>query len=342
MEEFQLKAKSENFPELNEWPWYVDDSVLKCLRNKSTPILNHLNSIDPEHIKFTMEEEENNKLPSLDLELNVNRKRKKVEFNVHYKKTNTNITIKKRSNHRESIKRGVIKGYADRARAYCDPPYLEKEMKNIVEVFEDNGFTRTEIEDAMKEKTRRTEEKEKEQTRGMVVMQNIPGFTEKFNRIARKHGFQVANNTDNRVKDLISNAKTPLGGKNTNVVYRIPCKCRVHSYTGETDRKWESRENEHKNKVRLTLQDIQNGDAEKARKRMNDGDGGLAKHASHCKEGVDWENARIVAKEAKWTQRKFLEGIETLKEKNKGIHPLNSYNKMEQWQSMIYSFIDLE
>ena len=83
MEEFQLKAKSENFPELNEWPWYVHDSGLKCLRNKSTPILNHLNSIDPEHIHFTMEEEENNKLPSLDLELNVNRKRKKVEFNVH-------------------------------------------------------------------------------------------------------------------------------------------------------------------------------------------------------------------------------------------------------------------
>ena len=100
----------------------------------------------------------------------------------------------------------MIKGYADRARAYCDPPYLDNEMKNIVDVFEDNGFTRTEIEDAMKEKTRRTEEKEKEQTRGMVVMQNIPGFTEKFNRIARKHGFQVANNTDNRVKDLISNA----------------------------------------------------------------------------------------------------------------------------------------
>ena len=200
----------------------MDDSVLKCKHNKSTPILNHLNSVDPEHIRFTMEEEENNKLPSLDLELNVNRKTKKAEFNVHYKKTNTNITIKKRSNHKESIKRGVIKGYADRARAYCDPQYLDNEMKNIVDVFEDNGYTRAEVEDAMKEKkTPRMEEKEEEQTRGMVIMQNIPGFTEKFNRIARKHRFQVANNTDNRVKDLISNAKTPLEGKNTNVVYRI-------------------------------------------------------------------------------------------------------------------------
>ena len=39
-----------------------------------------------------MEKEEENKLAALDLQMNVNRKRKKVEFNVHYKKTNTNIT----------------------------------------------------------------------------------------------------------------------------------------------------------------------------------------------------------------------------------------------------------
>ena len=267
MEEFQMKAKSDHFPELHDWPWYVDDSVLKCKREKAGQILDHLNSIEPESIKFTKEEEENNKLPVLDLELNVNRKTKKVEFNVHYKKTNTNITIKKRSNHKESTKRGVIKGYADRARAYCDPPYLEKEMTNIVDIFEDNGYTRTEIEEAMKEKkTQKMVEREEEQVRGMVVIQNIPGFTEQFNRIARKHRFQVANNTNNRVKDLISNAKTPLGGKNMNVVYRIPCNCEDHSYTGETDRKWETRENEHKDKVRLTLQDIEDGNEERAKK----------------------------------------------------------------------------
>ena len=139
---------------------------MKCKRVKADPILDHLNSIKPEHLRFTKEEEENNTLPVLDVGMNVNRKTKKVEFDVHYKKTNTNITIKKRSNHRESIKRGGIKGYADRARAYCDPPYLDNEMKNIVDVFEDNGYTRKEVADAMKERrTRRMEEREEEQTR---------------------------------------------------------------------------------------------------------------------------------------------------------------------------------
>ena len=116
-------------------------------------------------------------------------------------------------------------------------------------------------------------------------------------------------------------------------------KCKKHAYTGETDRKWESREKEHQDKVRLTLQDIEKGNNERAQQRMNDGDGGLAKHATVCPSGIDWSNARIVAKEQRWTQRKYLEGIETLRQKNQGIRPLNSYNQLEQWQSVIYSFL---
>ena len=179
--------------------------------------------------------------------MNVNRKKKKVEFNVYYKKTNTNITIKKRSNHKESVKKAVIKGYADRARALCDPGYLQSELNNIIQVFEDNGYSTEEVKEAIKEKTvgERRDNTENEANRGIVVMPNIPNFTRQYNRIARKHGFRVVNKTENKIRDLLSNAKTPLGKKNTNVVYDIPCKCRKHGYTGETDRKWESREKEH-------------------------------------------------------------------------------------------------
>ena len=169
-------------------------------------------------------------------------------------------------------------------------------------------------------------------------MPSIPNFTVSFNKLARKHGFRVANETENRVRDLISNAKTPLGKKNTNVVYDIPCKREDHGYTGETDRKWESREKEHQDKVRLTMQDIEAGNTERATRRMNEGDGGLAKHASTCPQGIDWERARIVGREQRWTQRKLLEGIETLRKKNEGRVPLNSYNKLEQWQPVLYSF----
>ena len=57
MEDFQMRAKSDDYPELNNWPWYVDDSVLKCKKRKSNPILDHLNSIEAEFLRFTKEEE---------------------------------------------------------------------------------------------------------------------------------------------------------------------------------------------------------------------------------------------------------------------------------------------
>ena len=342
MEDFQMRAKTTNFPELNEWPWYVDDSVLKCIRNRSIEILDHLNSIEPEVIKFTKEEEEDGKLASLDLGLNVNRRQKKIEFNVHYKKTNTNITIKKKSNHRESTKRGVIKGYADRARALCDPAYLEAELKNIQDVFRANGYSEEETINAMAEKEAAEEEEREEEneTRGIVVMPNVPGFTRKFNKIARDHKFKIANKAENKVRDLTTSAKTPLGDKNTNVIYNIPCKCDKYTYIGETERKWGTRKKEHQDKVRLTKEDLQKGNIERATTRMNERDGGLAKHATSCPQEVDWERAKIVGKEESWTQRKMLEGIETLRQRNDGKIPLNQYNQMDQWRGVLNSLFN--
>ena len=73
LEEFQMKSNSNEFAELNEWPLYVDDSVLK----------------EPGVIKSAKEKGEENKFAVLDLDLDVNRKRKKIEFKVHYLKTSS-------------------------------------------------------------------------------------------------------------------------------------------------------------------------------------------------------------------------------------------------------------
>ena len=76
--------------------------------------------------------------------------------------------------------------------------------------------------------TRDKAPREEETTREVVIMPSIPNFTPHFNRIARRHRFNVANKTENRVKDLVSKAKTPLGDKNSSVVYSIPCKCKKY------------------------------------------------------------------------------------------------------------------
>ena len=107
----------------------------------------------------------------------------------------------------------MIKGHVERARALCDKQYLDKELENIRQVFEENGYSKKEVREAMH--TKKKTLKEKEPTRGIVVIPNIPDLTPpQFKKIARQHSFQVANKTECRVKDHVSKAKTPLGDKN--------------------------------------------------------------------------------------------------------------------------------
>ena len=135
------------------------------------------------------------------MELNVNRKQKKIEFNVHYKPTNTNITLKKRSNHRDNTKKGVIKGYSDRARALCDPQYLQGELRNIEEVFIENGYSRREVRKAMTEtQTTGNEEEEEEapKSRGIVSIPHVQSFTRTFSRIAKQHNFRTTTRAETK------------------------------------------------------------------------------------------------------------------------------------------------
>ena len=59
-------------------------------------------------------------------------------------------------------------------------------------------------------------------------------------------------------------------------------KYQKHGHMGETNTKWESRENEQEDKVRFTKRDVEAGDLENTSRRMKEGDGGLARHSTMC------------------------------------------------------------
>ena len=153
----------------------------------------------------------------------------------------------------------------------------------------------------MKEKNETAEYEENEETRGIVVIQIIRNFTSQ-NKIARKHGFKVANKTGRSVKDLTAKAKTPLGDKNSHVIYNIPCGSNKYSYKSLAEMGIQTKGTPHKSSPH---QDLDAGNNESANTKMNTNDGGLAKHISTCTEEIDWKNAMIVGREQRWTQRKL-------------------------------------
>ena len=98
-------------------------------------------TIEPGVIVFTKEDQEGDVLTVVNLKLLiVDRETKRIMYSVHYKKTHTNINVKKRTNHPESMERSIIKGSADRARALCDEKHLAEELHNIEDVFAANGY----------------------------------------------------------------------------------------------------------------------------------------------------------------------------------------------------------
>jgi hypothetical protein len=334
-----MRARDDRFPSLEEWWWYVDDSLLKCPINQTQQILEHIKSIEPGVIEFTMEEAENDTLAVLDLKISIDRKMKKLGFGVNYKKTHTNINIKQKSNHPPNVKHAIIKGFADRARALCDPENLETELNNIEEVFIANGYKLDEITKCTtKESPRGATTEKTTPDRGMVNLPYVKGVTETLRRTLHKHGARVVSGAKNKVADAKAMAKQPLGDKQKQVVYDIPCTCGNHTYVGETKRQWKSRKNEHQDRVRLTHQDIREGKLESAEKRMNDGCGGLARHSTECVSEIDWERAKIITTECNWTQRKVREGIETLRKVHQGQKTLNTSTYLDPWKSTLENF----
>ena len=265
---------------------------------------------------------------------------------VHYKKTHTNINVKERSNHPSSMKKGIIKGFADRARALCDPGYVEEELKNIEDVFVANGYDRETVKRYMKSKEEDTNEstdsKDEECCRGMVVIPYLQGMSEQFKRVAKKHRFRTAFRPGNKVRQMKTKAQKPLGEKRKTVVYEVPCKCDEAVYVGETWRLFGTRKKEHMSKVRLTGEDIKNGKLESAEERMGKEDGGLARHSVDCESGIDWEKARVITTENGLKQRKVREGIESLREQYNGYTILNNFEQLVMWRPLLNKYFKKE
>ena len=340
MEEFQLECLKLPYSCLRQWYWYVDDSELKCRRDEAQAILCDINNIKKDVIVFTMEEQQGDVLPVLDLKQIVDRRTKKIEFSVHYKSTHTNINVNSRSNHPEYMKKGIIKGFAERARALCDENHRQQELDNLEDIFVANGYYREEVRGILNErkKPKPTRDDEGMKTIGRMVIPYVAGLSEEFKRMAKSRGFEVFFSPGSKLKSVKMKCQVPLGKKRGNVVYQIPCECGEATYTGETKRRFETRLSEHQAKVRLTQSEIESGNIESAEQRMGKDDGGLARHNTECPSKVDWERSEIVGKEGDRRQRKVLEGIESLRSQYGNKKVLNNHEQLYPWRGLLYEF----
>ena len=109
-------------------------------REKLNLFLRHLNSLS-DSIKFTMEVEVDGFLPFLDILLSRNEDGS-ISHQVFHKKTHTEQYFHVGSHHFPAQKFGVLCTLATRALRISDNRSLESEKSHILDVFENNGYSR--------------------------------------------------------------------------------------------------------------------------------------------------------------------------------------------------------
>ena len=282
------------------WLRYVDDTfvVWREGREKLEEFLHHLNALRPS-IKFTMELEEKDQLPFLDVL--VKKKENRLTTTVYRKKTHTDRYIHFTSNHHPSTKLGVMKCLKTRAERICDKKHIRKEIQHIKEVFMKNGYPRSLINKALRKRpmTDEAEQQDREERRAGQPRRNTPcflpyvkGTSERIGKICRKYGLQPVFHQRNSLRSILTRVKDPQKTKDKGVVYRIPCGECSEVYIGETGRPLKMRIGEHRRAVEK--KDMKNANAV---------------HSEILNHRINWEESTVVEREERMKQRRIKESI---------------------------------
>ena len=297
MEDFEDKAFADHSaPRL--WRRFVDDVIAVILKENGGALLRHLNDQHP-RIKFTLDEEENGRLPFMDVCF-TRQQDGSLARDVYQKPTHTNRYVSFNSHHPTSVKAGIVQGLADRAMKVCsDEKRIKREFERISEAMADNGypkrFTERAINKQMKKGLVRRVDEADQPKWETARIPYIDGLSQEVRRIARTAGVRCAFYMPITLRSLYQ-AKDALPLEaTTHAVYSVTCKTCNAEYIGETQRALRVRGNEHRDAVRL-------GHCSKS---------AVAEHVHNYEvpHEVDWNSLKVVDKSKNRAERKVREAF---------------------------------
>ena len=176
-----------------------------------------------------------------------------LDVSIYRKPTHTDQYLHFESHHPTHVKRGVVRCLHHRAREIIGTQdNLQKEVDHLARVLKQNGYHANFIHNASAPPIQETadtsshdEEQEKEKE-PQVVIPYVAGMSEDFRRVCRKFNSRVVFKSGRTLRSMLTKVKDTLPlGKQSNVVYRIPCSC-SQVYIRETKWRLETRLKEHR------------------------------------------------------------------------------------------------
>lgn len=249
MEFFEKYLLSTILPSDVHWFRYVDDILCMWPRADNVDnFLQQLNQLAPS-INFTMEREQNNILPFLDV--SIHRYDRNLKFSVYRKPTNINSFVHFYSAHPLKVKISVFSSMYLRALRICTDEFLESEFQLIDQIATNHQYPTYVIERARRNARRtfnvnegRLEEDEPKRVLVLPYCENFSHLVSKF-----KQYFNISlvfSNMFSLNKFLIKNSPVT----DTGCVYKIPCTSCSKIYIGQTGKPLENRIKQHKYSIR--------------------------------------------------------------------------------------------
>ena len=271
------------------WHRFVDDIFSIVKKAYASKLLTHLNAQHPS-IRFTMELEQEGKLPFLDVCVHRSGDGK-LATDVYRKPNHTARYLQFSSNHPESAKKSVVRSLMQRVDFITlGDEARDDEKRRVTDELSANGYPKSFVERTASNKKRAAAGEEKPDVTASIPY--VRGVSEAIARILTGLKIRtVARPTQmkwsvmKRVKDVLPAEDEP------GVIYAIGCNDCRKVYVGETARSAKVRTKEHKGHAR-------NGHAE------------LSAVANHALDGhsIHWK-PRVLGREKSAMKRKMKEAL---------------------------------
>ncbi|OLY42608.1 hypothetical protein PEB0149_000040 [Bartonella apis] len=225
---------------------YVDDIIVifrQAQEQEHETMMQTLNNHHP-NLTFTNEFEENKKIKFLDLTLE--RKDSKIEFDIYRKPTQTDTTINNKSIHPTIHKTAAFRSMLYRAyKIPLSQTNRKKELDTIKKIAQVNGFRTKTIEDIAR-KTRRkidrqntlhsrtTLEEIKEENTRYITFSYTGTTTQRTANRFKKYGVSIAYRTQNTMSKILHPKIEDCNKFDTSGIYKINCDDCDSFYIGQT------------------------------------------------------------------------------------------------------------
>ena len=279
MEFFETVLLPKILPPHIVWYRYIDDVLCFWPQNLDLDIfLTQMNTLN-NNIQFTMEIEQNNCIPFLDVQLF--RKDKDIRFSVYRKPTNVCSYLHFFSNHDLKTKKSVFISFFLRGFRVCDLEYINSEFEEIYNIGRSLQYPVWVLDDcrtaAFKTFSRTAPISNWRLNRhydSSLILPYSTSFTP-IRPILSSLGINLIFNYKNNIKNhLIQNKPKNL---DANGVYLVPCGDCSQVYIGQTGKSISLRIKQHKYSV-----------------RTNQENNGISNHANKFQHSINWEGVQFI------------------------------------------------